>query len=465
MNKINIYIAILSLGLLLTSCDSFLDVNDNPNRATSVSLAALLPTTIEGTSSAHYSIAYTTSQLTQHTGSVFGYPDMIRVSGAWSTIYLKNMTNLDQIITMAAEENSPHYAGAAKVLMAINLGLLTDLYEDVPYTEALGGSENLIPSYDSQQSIYENILALLDEGISDLSAGTSVFTLDKDDLAYAGDLSKWIKLGHSVRARYAYHILGKGAAAAEVLSSLTNGIQSNEDDFQLFYNSVNFNPWHQFVALANNTGNLSLTLGAQFINTLNGSIHGVVDPRLPLIADKGTSENYVGISSFIQDSPTYTVDFSETTYYSTQGAPIQMVTSAEMKFIEADIKMQQGDMAGAYEAYLQGIEAHMTKVGVSLDDMNTYLSDPTVAVGAANLSLNNIMKEKYIAMFLNPESWVDLRKYNYSDDVFEGFIIPDPNLFNGPVQRSLYPQDEFNRNSTNVTAVEKEMETPMWRDQ
>ena len=59
----------------------------------------------------------------------------------------------------------------------------------------------------------------------------------------------------------------------------------------------------------------------------------------------------------------------------------------------------------------------MDKVGVSAADRDAYLADASVAVGASNLTLALIMREKFIATFLNPESFVDLRRYDFSDDV------------------------------------------------
>src|SRR5699024_9017572 len=126
-------------------------------------------------------------------------------------------------------------------------------------------------------------------------------------------------------------------------------------------------------------------------------------------------------------------DFTEETWYSRQTAPILMITYSEVKFIEAEARFLAnggtqnsiGSTQEAYDAYLEGIQSHMTKLGVAEDEMNNYLNDPAVAVGASNLTLEHIMKEKWIALFLNPESWTDMRRYDYSADIYKGLTLPE----------------------------------------
>jgi len=117
----------------------------------------------------------------------------------------------------------------------------------------------------------------------------------------------------------------------------------------------------------------------------------------------------------------------------------------------------------AYDAYLEGIEAHMKKLGVSSADMNNYITNPVVAVGAGNLTLETIFKEKYIALFLNPESWVDARRNDYN---YEDFTIPENHntALGGQLIRRLdYPDSEYERNAANVPDVD--LLTKIWWDQ
>lgn len=454
----------LVLTVPFSSCEDYLDVNVDPNRVTEVTLDVLLPTTVESTSSAHYRAAYTTNQITQHIGSYFGYPEILSMSSTWSGIYLKSMNNLDQLVTQAESLNAPHYAGIGKTLQAINLGILTDNWEAVPFSEAIQGSENFTPAYDSQQQNYAAINNLLNDAITNLQAAESVFQPGSDDLAYGGDVSQWLKLAYTLKARYAIHLTNKDAtkSATDALNALANGFADNGDDFQLMYNSLNKNPWH-ILALGNNTGNLTLTQGAYLVDVMkNATTDG--DPRLAAITDAGgiPFADIVGITSYDDNAAPNNTDFSETTWHSTESAPIQMVTYAEAKFIEAEAAMITNDAPRAYAAYLAGIEANMDKLGV---DGTAYLADSNVAVGEGNLTLSHIMKEKYVALYLNPEAWVDMRRNNYDSNIYTNFVEPDPHSIGGSFQRVRYPEDEFNRNGDQASANNKDLIEAMWRDQ
>jgi hypothetical protein len=85
-----------------------------------------------------------------------------------------------------------------------------------------------------------------------------------------------------------------------------------------------------------------------------------------------------------------------------------------MKFIEAEATFAT-DKARSYQAYLDGIKANMQKIGVPQGEMDAYLTNPAVAVGVAAFTKDLIFKEKYVAMFLQPEAWVDARRFNYQD--------------------------------------------------
>ena len=126
-----------------------------------------------------------------------------------------------------------------------------------------------------------------------------------------------------------------------------------------------------------------------------------------------------------------------------------------------------GSSTVAYDAYLEGIQASMSKYGV---DGSAYLADAAIATGEAGLMLNHIMKEKYIHNFLNPETFVDFRRYDFSDDVFKGLEIreegDDDSDFAGQwFRRAEYPSSELNRNGTNVLANQQTPITPVWWDE
>jgi Starch-binding associating with outer membrane len=479
------YILLLSVFWAASGCDSYLggDTNIDPSRTTedNISLQGLMSTVQFYTSDSHYSTASITSRFTQQIGDVIADGvDVQReqqLSGVWTNIYLNTIPNLNVMSRKAVAANQPFYIGTAKILTAVNLGLATNLWENVPYSQADQGSTGVFrPQYDSQEQVLKGVQALLDEGIAALQPIATQTTPRADDLAYNGNVARWIRLAWTLKARYAIQLVRKGAttAANSALTALANGFQSTADDFQVVYNARNFNPWHSNVALANNTGNLTITHGAYFINQMNGTGGLPVDPRLPLIAARPTTATtWVGVTAGRGTGSGSNVSFNTTTWQSTQAAPIQICTYSEAKFIEAEARFlanggtttSKGTTPQAYAAWQEGTRANMLKIGVAPASVTAHLDNALVNIGAANLALSNIMLDKYESLFLHPEVWTDMRRYGYNPDVYKGLTLPEnlsPDLQGRWIQRISYPSSETSRNTDVARTNTKVPNVAMW---
>lgn len=470
MNKIrSTIIHVVLLAILLPACDDYFDVNTDPNRAQTVTLDALLPATIEATSNNHYLVASTTGQFTQHLASYFvGGTDSYqetRIPLAWPGLYLAALNNLNVLVAQATEQNAPYYAGIGKILQALNLGMATDAWGDVPFSKAFQGETELTPAFDSQQDIYNTLNTLLTDAIALLQQPTSALKPGADDLIYAGKTASWIKAAYALKARYAIHITNKDQATAitNALAAVPLAISSNADDFQLNYSSVNRNPWYNNVSSPITTGNFTVGPSEQIINLMNGTYYGVVDPRLPKMFDNQGAATYSGLVNGQGGGGNSRL--STTTWYAGATSPMLMVTFSEVKFIEAEASLLNGAADDAYNAYLAGIRAHLEKLNVDTAARRIYLTHPNIAVGSANLTLGHIMKEKYIATFLNPDAWTDVRRYQYSGTIYQGMSKPvnyNEALGGEFIHRVLYPNDELNRNGTEATAHVQPMQAKMW---
>lgn len=484
------YISILASILIVfafASCENYLggDTNQDPNRVfeDDIGLDALLPPILVSTSQAHYNVAFTFSRYAQHisfTGDVA--QEETSLNGAWTEIYLTSLNNLDVMEQKATEAGASHYLGIAKVMQAYNLSLATNAWEDIPWSNAFE-EEELSPSYDTQEQIYTDIQTLLDDGIAELQKSPEGDGPGNDDIIYGGDIDKWIKTAYALKARNAIHMTEKGAvsAANNALSALSNAYTDNADDFQVTYNTdKNLNPWHTSGYLAAQTGNPAPDHADQFIDMMNGTSYPEEDPRLPIIASNGGDAEYYGSESgnhgVNQDAPDNSSNtaFTDETFHSRADAPIILMTYAEMKFIEAEAAflrdnngnpMETGASQEAYEAYMDGIQANMDKLGVSTSERDDYMSEPSVDVGAANLTMELIMKEKFKALFLNPEAYNDYRRYDWDDAIFKNLALPanhNPELNGEWIQRAVYPSSELSRNSEEVRKAQKDIDTPMW---
>ena len=462
------YITILPMLLLAGCKKDYLDINQsNPNQTEQPPINALLANVTYQTGLNVYNAGNFTSYYLQYLASpsVSGGSDTydnVDRSFIWDQVY--NVLQDSRVMKSIAEERSAfQHIGVANITEAMNMSLLIDLFGDVPYTDALN-KDILKPTYDNAADIYAACLALIDEGIVQFNKADPGILLDTDnDLIHGGSTAAWIKTANALKARLLNRV-SKTATynPASVLAALGNAYTSNADDAQVS-RFVARSPWNQ-VAYNNTVLLLDGWLSDQFVDALNGDTYGVEDPRLPLIGTLTKFNDYRGTANGVGRIGTGTDDeesyLSVNGFYSKPGAPLLLITFAEMKFIEAEAKFAT-DKAGSYQAYLDGIAAHMDKLGVPGADKAAYLANPVVAPGVAAFTKELLFKEKYVAMFLHPEAWTDARRFDYN---YKDFTLPANALLSSFIRRVGYPVTEESRNAENVPAVSG-LDQKLWWDQ
>lgn len=491
------------IGILLvvaTACsEEYFDVNTPSGTAQpeqlrmSDLLAPVIYRSVTGQRSAELTFGNYVQNFVSQDGGAAGETS---VSGLWSNVYLYSLPNLKTIKEKAAAEGATHYAAVADILTAINLGIATDTWDNIPYSQAAFGQDNLFPAFDTQQSVYTEIFALLDNAIAALQGtDSSGITLGSEDIIYGGDTSKWLRAAYTLKARYQLHLVNKGVTTAnDVLTTIAGGFTSNSDNFEMFFDEKNINPWYSGEVLARNTGNFHRDIASQLVSSMNGDYFPfqsgmvTIDPRLPLFADTDldpdnavemVGANWKGFVSggggLAPDGMTANTFFVENGYYTSIDSPLMLISYAEAKFIEAEAAFlanggtptSVGSSTAAYTAYMEGISASMDMYGVSGTD---YMADTAINVGEGALMLRHIMKEKYIHNFLNPETFVDYRRYNFSPDAFTGLTIREEIDAEGDYvgqwfRRANYPSTELNRNGAVVEANQQTPVTPVWWEQ
>jgi hypothetical protein len=252
-------------------------------------------------------------------------------------------------------------------------------------------------------------------------------------------------------------------SATEIFDELSQAYTSNAHDAFITTFDVR-NPWNQ-VALNNQNLLLDGWLSEYYVDLMDGTTTGFFDPRLPLTASLTQFGDYRGTRNGMGRTGSGTTDdesyVSLTGYYSSSNSPLFIISYDELKFIEAEAAFRSNDKPRAYNAYLAAITANMTKMGVSGADIADYLAEPTVGVGAANLTLQDIFREKYKALFLMPVTWDDARRIDYD---YPGFQLPLNVVTNTFIRRLVYPGLELSRNSANVPDVD-DVTQRMWWDQ
>ena len=449
---------ILACAFAFTACDDYLDINENPNNPTEAPLAGLMVNSTYESSQNTFRMGDIATNYVQYlaspnAASSSDIMDPVSYSGTWGSLY-NVMTDINDMILKAQDEGANHYEGIGQILMAYNLALAVDAWGDVPYSEGFN-FVTVTPKYDDDAELYTEILALLDRGIGNLSVDTST-SVGEDDYIYNGDAEKWVKFAYMLKARYLNHYSESGSYDPNaVLAALDNGFESNEDDAQLEYFAEQFNPWAD-VAIDNANLFLGGWISEQFIEALDGTTFGVEDPRLPFMVGATDDGEYIGTENGAGrgNAPEQGARsvLEEGDFYSTRQGPLLLATYAEQKFIEAEAAFGI-DKARSYEAYLDGIRAHMNKIGVESSEIEAYISSSEISMGVDNFTVDDIFKEKWVAMFLNPEAWVDARRYDYN---YENFDLPanvNPDLNGMFIRRLAYPDSEVSRNGNNVPDV------------
>ncbi|MHA6247007.1 SusD/RagB family nutrient-binding outer membrane lipoprotein [Pontibacter sp. CAU 1760] len=439
------------LVLMIGSCD-LEETNINPDNPEQVPSQVLL-------SSAEAGLAYAlggdlgryANVLTQHLAGV-GRQHLVigrnqitenDVNNAWRFNLYPIMQNLRIVIAQGQESNSPHFVGAAKVLLAATLGVTTDAWGDVPYSDAFQGIDEFNPTYDPQEAVYDSIQSLLDQAIVALQAAESTNRLGNTDFIYRGNVENWIKAAYTLKARYHNHLSGVNPqqSAQLALQALENGFESNAENMVFVFGGAQTeaNPYFQF-----NDQRGDVLMGKFFTDILISRD----DPRLDeyVSPQQGSFE---GANAGVEEEGS---DMGP--YYASIDSPVPIITYPEALFIKAEAHLRLGERAEAAEAYNAAVKASLRNV-TGTDAYPLYIAQHASAT-AATISLEQIMTQKYITMFSTFETWVDVRRTGLPN-------IPAPANALGPRPlRFPYPQSERTFNADNVPDVS--LTTPLYWD-
>jgi len=172
----------------LSSCEKYLDINNDPDRivesAAPMNLLltnAMVNTGFHSGSDLH---RYSSLLVQQFSGQTTGGETQTQqyekyliqsadVNNLWNSAYATTLNDLEIIIRLSTAQNAPYYRGVAKLLKAYNYQLLVDAFGSIPYSEAQQASANSSPKYDADSSIYRSLLTTIDEGLTDLNGAAT----------------------------------------------------------------------------------------------------------------------------------------------------------------------------------------------------------------------------------------------------------------------------------------------------
>jgi len=471
MRKLTL-IFLVTIGLIVTSCDYNLDINTSPNTPQTASPDLRLPSLLSYTMDVYGSHGTRTAMLCQQMGYIYSanarYYELQNWhfldnadAYVWQTWYIYCWINISKMITDAEAAQAWHYVGVGKIMQAFGCGFVVDAYGLMAYQQGLSDA-TFLPDYDDAEYVYSKILPLCDEAIADLqkTQAATAPLLSVGDIIYKGDTQKWIKFAYGVKARLMSH-LSKKATGTDllqynpdaILSTLSKSFASNADDAELKY-MVSTVSNQNAIQYQNTTASIKPgKLWTQYLlNNLPGTgkswNSGIEDPRAKKLIPKITSGANAGKYSFGVDLTTTDTDPKSTNvnyvgikstdtnklFYTQQDSPFDYMTYSEAKFIAAEVYFRKGSKTEALAAYKEAIKANIDKLGCTAAERDAFLSSAAVAQTADELTLSHIMIQKYITLTYSPEVWTDLRRcdyctdasgvYNESTGVYKGFDRP-----------------------------------------
>lgn len=406
---------------------------------------------------------------------------------------IKNLVDL--IHTSKDDPKQVNILSMARILKVLQMSMLTDLYGDIPYSEAgLGFLDlNYTPKYDAQKDIYADMLKELDEAGKALNA--TAYTPSKSDFVYGGDISKWKKFANSLMLRLAMRMQKVDAANAQVWAkkAIDGGVMTaNSETFAIkYYNdggtfAINSNSYNLGPAPTNDR-RAEINKGSiQWSKTLIDIMKSRNDPRISTISilktGDATAANQRGLPNGY-DAGTLEAATGEKgadTYsrpnpilYNAKD-PYILLTFAEVSFLKAEA-IERGWAAGTAETeYKAGQAAAITQLVVNVDAPD--LSGTVAAYqlknpypGTLQAKLNQIHTEMFIltASTLNGfEGWANWRRTNIP------VLVPtnySGNATGGTVMRRLrYPGGEAGVNPNINEAISRQgpddFKTRVWWD-
>jgi hypothetical protein len=479
------YIFLLGAVLGLSACDKgFEELNKNPNASTTPNVNYLFTQSLLkgglvydrtyfytsylhcGTFIQHFSIAKEIAG--SGSGDKYAVNDRYQ-SFYYQYIYTNVILTVQEIInelnTPAKAAENVNKLSAARIWKVLLMQRITDLYGDVPYSEASKGRTEgvFLPKYDAQSDIYVDMLKELDEAIKAFD-NSKTTTFGTADLLYNGNVDKWKKLGYSLMLRVAMRTTrvtdGKVVAKDWVQKAVAGGVITDGADNaviqytngpQIYNNNpVAFELVGQDYGL-NSHGKDNTELG-KYSKTFIDFLKNNNDPRLGVVSVVWRNDVPDTAAAFQKGMPNGTdvklpdfVTFSEPNPATVlnMAAPLLLLTNAETNLLLSEAALRGWVSGDKVQYYKNGVTAALKNwslfgpAGVIAQvKIDQYVNDhPLNAGGTFDAQMNQIHTQFWAALLLDEqEAYANWRRTGYPALVPVNYI---GNATNGTIPRRL----------------------------
>lgn len=454
--KYKILLVVIAMMVFQTSCDNdFATINSNPSVAADIDPNFQFTFAQLRTSGGRYEnwragLIYS-SMMIQHMAATCGYwtGDKYTYNAGYSsslfdrayTEQVKEIVDLVHRLGLG-ETGDQTMLGMARIWKVVIFHRLTDLYGDIPYSEAGRGAIDGIdfPVYDSQDAIYADMLNELEQAVGQIGSGG----FGGADLIYGGDADKWKRFGNSLMLRLAMRMSEADPSAAQqwVGKAIAGGVMNSvaDDAFIQHTNGpegINKNGIGEVLDKSNGFGDDCPRLSTSFVDRMLAT----GDPRLNIVGIVASGGDHKGLPNGL-DSETindYSGGADLSTYSSINPllvkveSPMYFMSYAETEFLLAEAAMRGWGASDADSHYNAGVSAAMKIYGNY--DASLVIDDAAIeAYLAANPfdgTMEAIGTQYWFATLLNEyEAYANWRRtgfptltpVNYSGNVTNGTI-------------------------------------------
>jgi hypothetical protein len=469
-----------AVAVLVTGCKrSFLDVNENPNIPTVTDARFVFSNaqnTTAGmmTSTINEPGAMWSGMWAQSNDFIPQKESTLSISSGdfnfWDGIY-DNLADYNYVTSNAAAENVSYLIGPAKIMMAHNFQILVDQYNNIPFEDALKGTDVINPKYQKGQAVYESLITMLNEAIVNLKANAFPSAQGALDIVFGGNTSKWIRFANSLKLRIlmrqslmsgrdayiqtqiaAINTEGTGFLTADENAQINPGYLKASGKINPFYGLYG---WSDQDVLA---GRGTLTrMNAVIINYLRTN----ADPRLSRVAYVRVLDGtFVGIPLGSRATVLTATGSSgigpHQIVFGQFAKPIMLMTVAESMLLQAEARLrypaQTGTWPSAQTLYSNGVAESFKVTGVT-----NPVSTAAGVTGAGGYGDYVAAADKYALIWT--QKWVAFTNYNGMEawsEVRRTNTPVIPASIGAPTKplpvRLLYPTSEINTNIAVLTA-------------
>ena len=389
----------------------------------------------------------------------------------WRRHFYDIGVNAKEIIDEAHEAQAWNLELIGRTLRLMSTQMTTDLFGDMPRSEAY---ESNSPHYDTQESIYEWMNQEIEELIgmyedpTYTEAATNIPIDQSIDRIFAGDLNKWKHYTYALKARLLLRKLpnweNNAATCQAIITAVNRALEGWEDVLYRFDggNGAQNSPWGEAFG-STERGGLGWEGRGNMLNSavptkyFMENILGVFeshnnlkgwaeDPRILAFmsarpgpsgtSDSGTEMRYLDtnigmdVSYKVDNYPTLfpEVDGKKVSVYTQNTGYVPLFLEEELLLIKAEATYWSGDKPTARSLTMQAAEINFDRFNLSsiygssyTRYRNNYLGNETgtgnyvtTYFPADGFNIGHIMRQKYVCLYLQPEQWTDMRRYNYS---------------------------------------------------